>query len=371
MRSPFTPLLLTIGICFICSQALDYDYVSQGSDWKDISETSCGGQLQSPIDIPFPVKLFDEDFEEQESINIFRVKYDTRYKSRTYENEPTTSGFHIDIEDGITISIPNINGDAHRFKALQYHFHYTSEHTLDGQRFPAEIHVVTQKSFGDNTGDFELAVFGILLTDNKDIAKMGLEEVFSSLSESSEGVKAPLHEIANFISQYPRFYAYQGSLTTPPCTESVNWYVLTQPAYINFFNLNAIMHRFTRSNESYYHAETGNAREIQDINNRTIKILKADSVVLKDKNFTLLWLWVLLATAGAFIAGLLFACVICVAYRGKKIKEQEAVGLVVASKDSQAARDVSAVREIEIVDKELETPGSTMKLKHEKFDDQA
>jgi carbonic anhydrase len=107
---------------------------------------------------------------------------------------------------------------------LQFHFHTPSEHTYEGgARFPMEMHLVHRSSSG------QLAVVAALIREGE--ANEALAAVWEHLpSEVGKQEFRDIEiEVDHALPRDRRAYHYQGSLTTPPCSEGVRWFVLRQP----------------------------------------------------------------------------------------------------------------------------------------------
>ena len=128
-----------------------------------------------------------------------------------------------------------IEVDDTRYQLLQFHFHAPSEHAVAGKLFDMEMHLVHKSKTGD------LAVLGVF------IERGGHNAAFAPVwdhlpsvpgeTQHVAGVTIDLHEILSPIVEvteegqtvFPNYYRYDGSLTTPPCSEGVKWSVLTTP----------------------------------------------------------------------------------------------------------------------------------------------
>lgn len=110
------------------------------------------------------------------------------------------------------------------FRLLQYHFHAPSEHTVEGRSFPMEVHFVHQDSQSGALG-----VLGVFL------APGDANKTFARLAASfplQEGEAAAVETDADPNGLLPKtlaYWTYAGSLTTPPCTEIVEWMVVRAP----------------------------------------------------------------------------------------------------------------------------------------------
>ncbi len=114
-----------------------------------------------------------------------------------------------------------------RYALVQYHFHSPSEHTVKGTRFPMEMHLVHRSAEG------RLAVIGVLMTEGKTNA--ALAPVWSNLPrQKGYEVKVPnvTVDVDELLPTTLTTYRYEGSLTTPPCSEGVRWLVMTTPVEV-------------------------------------------------------------------------------------------------------------------------------------------
>ena len=143
--------------------------------------------------------------------------------------------------------------DGTEYKLLQFHFHTPSEEKIGGVAYPLVAHMV-HKSAAD-----KLAVVAVLFElgdENK-----ALKETFSLLP--GNGKSAAIvggFNPADLLPAYKGYFKFMGSLTTPPCTEDVQWQVLKQRVEISKAQLAAFRALYKM-----------NARPVQAINNRKIE----------------------------------------------------------------------------------------------------
>jgi len=138
----------------------------------------------------------------------------------------------------------------------EMHWHTPSEHKLDDDRYPLEVHLVHSDE------QQNISVFAVLFEEGD--ANPALQLVLDN-APASKGKKL-LKDInidANDViarTKTEEYYLYAGSLTTPPCTEGVRWYVAAEPSEASEEQIKKLRQMFVG----------GNARPIQPLNERTV-----------------------------------------------------------------------------------------------------
>ncbi len=110
------------------------------------------------------------------------------------------------------------------YKLLQVHFHTPSEHVIDGKHAPLEAHFVHQSDDG------RLAVLGVMIVEGAE--NPTLTELFRHLPTKEAEAVTYDDVTIDFNGLLPAdktIFRYMGSLTTPPCSEGVNWHLLAKP----------------------------------------------------------------------------------------------------------------------------------------------
>ena len=222
-------------------QQAHWDYVGAGGAqyWGGLDESyeACAsGMHQSPINI--------EEYMRDEALGDITLSYQPA--PLTVVNNGHT--VQVNYTEGSTVQV----GDE-TFELLQFHFHTPSEHYLDGTPYPMEAHFVHKNEAG------ELGVFGVMM-------KLGAENpVIQSIWENipAPGEQTASETVAvNAASLFPAdlgYYTYEGSLTTPPCSEGVYWHVLKTPVEISQEQLVAFQSLFPV-----------NARPVQPLHERVV-----------------------------------------------------------------------------------------------------
>ena len=217
-----------------------WGYEGEGAPehWGDIDPrfTTCkNGVNQSPIDLT--------GFIESE---LPAITFNYHLNSSDILNNG--HAIQINVKEGSNINIDGID-----FTLKQFHFHNPSENNINGKSFPLEAHFVHASTDG------KLAVVAVMFEEGAE--NKALAELWASMPQNI-GDKTPI-DAKNLDALLPKdrdYYRFDGSLTTPPCTEGVRWlvmkkYVTLSKAQIETFK--KVMHH-------------QNNRPIQNINARLI-----------------------------------------------------------------------------------------------------
>jgi carbonic anhydrase len=170
-----------------------------------------------------------------------------------------TAGDAVVVNNGHTVQLQAAEGnsitvDDKAAPLAQIHFHTPSEHTIDGQTFEAEVHFVhiTEAS--------EITVLGVMITSGqRDNAAW--QPYIDSLGTAEGSDAATQIDWAAMLPPNLATYRYGGSLTTPPCTEGVDWLLLETPVELSATQI-----------EAFVAAYDGNARPVQPLNERTLEM---------------------------------------------------------------------------------------------------
>lgn len=186
-----------------------YDGDTDPAHWGDLGldfATCKLGRMQSPIDLARGAAQGD-------------LHYQT-----DYQPVPLTIW-----NTGRTIMLPAkgagvLTEGGQDFALLQVHFHTPSEHLLDGKSYPAEIHLVHQAAVG------RLSVLGVFVEEGEHNPAF---DQFLKHIPAAAGAPVLIpdgsFDPAELLPEKGAIHRYVGSLTTPPCSESVAWHVLAQP----------------------------------------------------------------------------------------------------------------------------------------------
>ena len=213
------PLLLST--CFATCQAAHpqthhwaYEGENGPAAWGDLEKeyATCKlGHRQSPIDITHP-------------------KRSHHGPALSFEYKPTPLKI---INNGHSVQVNYVRGSFltvgdKRYELKQFHFHHPSEERVDGKGYDMVAHLVHADSEG------HLGVVAVLLQSGAESAAM--KQLWANLpategeEQAVEGVEV---NAADLLPAELSYYTFQGSLTTPPCSEGVTWFVLKTPSEVS------------------------------------------------------------------------------------------------------------------------------------------
>ena len=192
------------------------------------------GSAQTPIDIANTV-----DADLADPVFSYTVK------SGTVINNGHT--IQANADEGNTLTV-----DGAESPLKQIHFHAPSEHTINGESAAAEVHFVHK------TDDGVISVVGVMIVEGAE-ANAAWQPYVDAMT-TGEGAETPVElDWAAMLPTARTTYRYAGSLTTPPCTEGVNWFLMTEPVSLSADQIAAITAAYE-----------GNNRPIQPTNDREI-----------------------------------------------------------------------------------------------------
>jgi len=188
------------------TSALQWTYKGHAGpeQWGDLAPqyATCGtGKAQSPIDITTA----------QDRASAIT----THYRETAVDVVNNGHTIQLNYAPGSTLVSAGVE-----YSLLQLHFHSPSEHTVNGKSFPVEMHLVHKSAEGG------LAVVGVMFDEGAANADLG--KIWSQMPDHAGGVLKSdmLVNAANLLPNERAFTGYDGSLTTPPCSEGVKWHVL-------------------------------------------------------------------------------------------------------------------------------------------------
>jgi carbonic anhydrase len=182
------------------------------------------GHAQSPVDLKWKKPS------QNRSVAFF-------YNSTPAEIVDNGHTIEVNLQPGSKV---DLGGKA--YDLVQFHFHAESEHTLSGKHFPLELHLVHKDAAG------HLAVIGVLF-------KLGeknewIEKLWKEIPAKGKTavLSSKTFDPSRLLPPQTTHYHYMGSLTTPPCTEGVDWNVLNTPLEISQEQLAAFQKLYAHNN---------------------------------------------------------------------------------------------------------------------------
>lgn len=234
------------------------------SQWTKLYP-DCGGDSQSPVDLPPIAVLVDK--------SVAGVDLGEQIQGRvdTFLGEETMSTWKASSLHG-SGDLANITFlDQHRLCLEQFHIHVPSEHTVDGKHYDGEVHFV----FADDA-KVPVIIIGVFLQAQQNSPDNAFLALFWDKFDNM------LHTLNVTINPYKDFfpnsstgrsqsyYTYPGSLATPDCKEGITWMVLTEPASISYAQLNHFRARLARLPQTAQ--SVSNNRPIQELRQRNITL---------------------------------------------------------------------------------------------------
>ncbi len=225
-----------------------YDGETSPEHWAEIEkESSCGGSHQSPIDI-----VTANAVAQASGLKASDIHYD----AETMIHDVTNNGHSLQYNFGGKDNYVDFGGK--RYDLAQFHFHAASEHTIDGSHFPLVIHMVHVSE------DKEFVVLAVMVSEGKESDAFDFLEAYLPVNPGETKTVGVTHHFADYLPGDFAHYYYQGSLTTPPCTEAVDWFVFKEPIKVSPEQVKAIADLMPRNN----------FRPTQPLNDRTVSFSK-------------------------------------------------------------------------------------------------
>ncbi|MES9970738.1 MAG: carbonic anhydrase family protein [Candidatus Thiodiazotropha sp.] len=234
---PFSGLVAATNQNAATGHAIHWGYsgASGPAKWGSLSKkyALCGsGKRQSPVDIwnDVPSDLYPLQFQYQ-SIPLLVLNnghtLQANYNTVGQEDKVDIGGKSYPVQRKPVHNSILMLGDV-PYKLLQFHFHTPSEHAHEGKRYAMEVHLVHKSADGN------LAVVGVMLKRGKE--NPTLKKVLDNASGNINEVKLAQGVTINAADLLPadrQLFHYSGSLTTPPCSENVNWFVMKTPIEVS------------------------------------------------------------------------------------------------------------------------------------------
>lgn len=221
-----------------------YDGETGPNHWKEIEKNSdCGGKYQSPINIV--------NYQTDDALKPLNITYSDSTHIHEVLNNGHSIQYNFDAGDYITINNK-------KYELKQFHFHEPAEHLIDGVRYPMVLHLVHVSNSG------EYAVLAIMAKEGKASEPFNFLESYLPVNIGETKIVNKAFDMNLNLPKNQAYFNYTGSLTTPPCTENVEWFIFKEPITVSLKQVEQLKKLMPLNN---YRSE-------QQINGRTIKASK-------------------------------------------------------------------------------------------------
>lgn len=249
MNRIFLTLLVISLISFSCDDhaKLNHDHWTYqgetGPDhWQEIEKRAhCNGKKQSPINI------IDINVLNDSSLSPLEILYSKNVKIHDVTNNGHTIQYNFEKGDYIML-------EGTKYELKQVHFHEASEHTINGIRFPLEVHMVHVRA------DNKIAVLATMAQEGISSESFDFLESYLPVGIGETKEIGAYFDLSLNLPTNRDYYHYEGSLTTPPCTEGVSWYIFKEPITISVDQVKQLQELMP----------INNFRNEQALNNRTV-----------------------------------------------------------------------------------------------------
>lgn len=250
-RAWMTLVLLVMAVALVSAIAQaqwktpwDYEGTRGAGHWGDLDPeyAACkAGREQSPIDIRNAKKAELPTIRFEDKSGPLKYLINNGYTIRVNYHAPGSGDFLI-------------VGDK-RYQLTQFHFHRPSEEYIHGKPYDMVLHLMYEASDG------KVAGVAVLLKSGR--ANATIQQLWEHMPATAGKEKeVPGVEInpGGLLPHDTAYYTYVGSLTAPPCTEDVVWFVLKTPMDISAAEINAFARLYPHD-----------VRPIQPLNRRVVK----------------------------------------------------------------------------------------------------
>ncbi|KAF4149504.1 Eukaryotic-type carbonic anhydrase [Phytophthora infestans] len=197
------------------------------NDWHN-GYPDCGGKHQSPINFPIREILHIEQWDAEPPLQYAGA-------CRNFTLHKLDDLYRWEIQQDENCTVKTTNKGKREYSVLQFHMHLASEHTIDDYHYDAELHFVHKAVDGSG----KLLVMGVFLhAENKTQPNAFTQSLVGDMESSNttlnlDKIDTNYAEMLNSLVKKNHLMNYSGSLTTPGCSEVVDWWVLIQPISIS------------------------------------------------------------------------------------------------------------------------------------------
>ena len=234
------------------------DYSESGANWEGLCAT---GKEQSPID------LIDQQMENKLAIKMEDYKNygeDSGLKIKEKQDETLLMEFPSPADQG-TMVLTFGDGTKNKYNPYAATVHAPSEHAVVGNIYDMELQLWHEAADGSG----EIAVLAFLFSAEDDEESPFVADMLRKIP-SSGGVGIDKLDLADLLDKYilGHYFSYDGSMTTPPCTEGIKWTVIEAPIPISKAQ-KKIFDDYYKNDDDFADGN-GNNRALQPINDRVL-----------------------------------------------------------------------------------------------------
>ena len=198
----------------------NYEGETGPEHWAMIEEYSdCNGLAQSPINIV--------NYERGKTRGALQIFYADSTHIYNVINNGHTIQYNFAAGDYIEL-------EGVRFDLKQFHFHEPAEHLIEGIRYPMVIHLVHQ----DGTGNY--AVMAVMAREERSSEPFDFLERYLPIKHGDTILVDLAFDMNLNLPATKAYFSYTGSLTTPPCTENVKWFIFKEPITVSLEQVEAL-----------------------------------------------------------------------------------------------------------------------------------
>jgi carbonic anhydrase len=251
-------------VILFCSQSVAaWTYADQAA-WKNVANSAiCGsGTKQSPIDVKRTTMV------QSTTLKDITGSYTTVSSGAKIKND---GGHTQKVMPKTDTNFGTTTWDSKEYTMIQFHSHQPSEHTFDGMRYDMELHFVHQQ--GTNSDYLVLTLYYFISGEDNAF----LNKVKYSSGSSTADATVDITDSFNVwdalqygTDETKEYITYSGGFTTPPCTEAVTFVLFRD--YLTMSKTQWDNYAKTITDTISYTSGTGNARNVQAVNSRTITL---------------------------------------------------------------------------------------------------
>lgn len=285
-----------------CNGAVTWNYVNQ-TDAATWTGSCLTGTLQSPVNLPTPgtcITMLNYNFLLGKSVNGTLSMTDNNYVFT-----PTSSQSNFG-----SLNIQDVNQAIQSYDAQRIIFKAYSEHSIAGEYFDIEMQIeFTRDEFDSSTSNQNVAFLSIFF--NVQDENQQLSSFFNDFGPDTQNVTWKLINISDTINLSPNFTTYQGSYTTPNCTENVNWFIYNKVFGLNYLQVEGFRSFF--NDATIFSSTSFNARKTQTLDSTRLTryfcaIPSNEAVEYQKSIIKIIGFWWMVVSAVILAAVLILMC---------------------------------------------------------------